>query len=101
MKLYNTKPGQRNKKSRLLIEGTLEEVVAFVNSVGDGYSIGKIETSDLEENGGDWGFPPENWSEKAPYYFGTKTETVGGFETLKEALDAYALRAEDVILEIG
>ncbi len=98
MKLYSTKPGQRNKIGRLLIEGTLEELVAFISSVGDGCSIGKIETADLEENGGNWGFPPENWCEESPYYFETKTETVGGFETLKETLIAYVSDDESVTI---
>ncbi len=83
----------------LLIEGDLQEVVDFINSVGDGCEIGKVEAADLEENGGNWGCPPEDWSEEAPYYFGTSTKTEGGYKTLKEALDAYVSDDEDVILE--
>lgn len=83
----------------LLIEGDLQEVVNFINSVGDCCEVGKVESTDLEENGGNWGCPPEDWSEDAPYYFGTSMETKGGFATLDEALWAYVSDDEDVMLE--
>jgi len=99
MKLFSTTAGQRNKKKMLLVGGDLQEVVDLINSVGDGCEIGQGKASDLEENGGNWGCPPDDWSEEAPYYFGTSTKTEGGFESLQEALDAYVSADDDVILE--
>ena len=67
-KLYSTKPGQGNKKAILLAEGSVEDIVEFINSVGDGNYIGKVDPEDLEENGGNWGFPPDDWTPESPFY---------------------------------
>ena len=98
-KLYTAKVGQPNRKDRLLIEGEINEIVDFINSVGDGCRIGKFGSSDLDENGGNMGFPPDEWSEPEPYFYNTPTDCQGGFSTLEEAVEAYADSEESLIFE--
>lgn len=94
---YRSQPGEP------LAEGSVEDIVKFLCQPTMGFSlgidIGKFEASDLKENGGNWGCPPEDWSEDAPYYFSYGDRSPkAGFETLEEALRGYAARAENVLL---
>lgn len=96
MKLFSTSiSSYKSQPEHLLCEGSLEEIANFINSVGDGWNVGKVEASDLEENGGNWGCPPDDWSPEKPFYYGTPTEIKGGFETLKQAVFELVSDCED------
>ena len=99
MKLYTaTIETHRSKPGTLLVEGSVAEIIAFINSLGSTYGVYHFTPGDLEENGGNWGFPPEDWTTEAPYYYQHGDKTQGGFESLQEALIAYVDDDEGVLL---
>ena len=100
MKLYTaTIESHRSKPGTLLVEGSVAEIIAFINSLGSTYGVYHFTPGDLEENGGNWGFPPEDWTTEAPYYYQHGDKTQGGFESLQEALIAYVDDDEGVLLK--
>jgi hypothetical protein len=99
MKLFLTSiKSHYARPESLAIDGRVEDIVKFINSVRDGRGIARFDESDLEGNGGNWGCPPDRWTPDAPFYFDTPTERKGGFKTLKTALVALITNCGDYIL---
>ena len=86
MKLYTASiSSYRSKPETLLIEGNTEEIVDFINSVGDGNKVWSTGEKLLGDSGG--------------YYYSTPTDYVEGFESLYEALMAYVEEDEKVMIK--
>ena len=101
MKLFNTSiKSHKSEVESLLVEGNIEEIAAFVNSVNDGYGVGgPLTEADLDENGGAWGALPDGWTKETPFYYETPTDRKGGYSTLEEAVQAMVSDCEDYILQ--
>lgn len=101
MKLFNTSiKSYKSQPESLLVEGGIEEISAFINSVNDGYAVGgPLTEADLEENGGNWGSLPDGWTKDKPFYFDTPTDRAGGYATLEDAVRALVSDCEDYMLQ--
>jgi len=86
MKLYTTSiKSFRSQPETLLIEGNTEEIVDFINSVGDGNEVWSTGENFTGTEGG--------------FYYSTKTDYVEGFKNLYDALMSYIEDDEGVMFK--